>query len=287
MAVFNLPKGMLGFYIAHADYLAQHSTDPDRRRYVDSTEGAKHFFNADCYGKTPFKTVPQRWAEAERRYSADSLQKHGILPWAIQRSYYKLVDAFKTRDTAYILTASVYLAHYVADACVPLHTTQNHNGQLSNQLGIHGFWETRVPELLGNSYEFKPSRVKYIESPLAEAWRICADSYRRVDSVLTMEQKLNTSFSPSDKYTPIKRNGKLVNDYSEAYTIAYNKALNNMAQKQMRKAVALTANFWYTAWVDAGQPNLSQLNKLNHTDSLALQQNQSLYQQYRKGSYKL
>jgi hypothetical protein len=27
----------------------------------------------------------------------------------------------------------------------------------------------------------------------------------------------------------------------------------------MRAAIKLTADFWYTAWVDAGQPDLSEL----------------------------
>ena len=34
-----------------------------------------------------------------------------------------------------------------------------------------------------------------------------------------------------------------------------------MVEKQLRAAVAATANFWYTAWVNAGRPDLNQLDE--------------------------
>jgi hypothetical protein len=40
------------------------------------------------------------------------------------------------------------LGHYIGDAHVPLHTTSNYNGQKTNQHGIHGLWESRIPEQL-------------------------------------------------------------------------------------------------------------------------------------------
>ena len=84
IAVFSLPKGMANFYLANIDYLTEHAVDPDKRRYVDSLEAPRHFFDADHYGKHPFERMPQRWKEAERQYSADTLNKYGTLPWTIQ-----------------------------------------------------------------------------------------------------------------------------------------------------------------------------------------------------------
>ncbi len=42
-------------------------------------------------------------------------------------------------DSIKILKYSADLSHYIGDAHVPLHTTSNHNGQLTNQVGIHAF----------------------------------------------------------------------------------------------------------------------------------------------------
>src|ERR1700761_1851119 len=192
IAVFTLPKGMIGFYKANIDYLTEHAVDPDKKRYVDSTEGSKHFLDADHYGKKPFEVLPERWAEAERRYSADSLDKYGTVPWTIQHYYYKLVQAFKDKDTMDILKTSAYLGHYIADANVPLHMTENYNGQLTNQIGIHALWESRIPELFSDGYNYYAGRAKYIENPLNEAFKICRASFKSVDSVLLFERRLNS-----------------------------------------------------------------------------------------------
>jgi hypothetical protein len=259
LAVFNLPKGIANFYRANIDYICEHSTDPDKRRYVDSMEGSRHFFNADHYGKHPFDRMPQRWKEAERQYSADTLDKYGVVPWAIQYNYYRLVKSFKEKDTSGILKASVNLAHYIADAHVPLHMTTNHNGQLTHQEGIHGLWETRLPELFSDSYRYKLRKAHYVSDPLKEAWAIARHTFKCVDSVLLFEAKINSTFPPDQKYTMTKRGTRNVKDYSVAYATAYSNSLHGMVERQMRAAMAEVSSYWFSAWVDAGQPDLDKL----------------------------
>ena len=41
--------------------------------------------------------------------------------------------------TLKVLFLATDLGHYIANAHVPLHTTLNYNGQLSNQSGFHAF----------------------------------------------------------------------------------------------------------------------------------------------------
>lgn len=259
IAVFTLPKAMLPFYMANINFVTEHAVDPDKKRYVDSTEGPHHFFDADHYGKKPFDKMPQRWAEAERQYSADSLNKYGTVPWTIQHYYYKLVQAFKDKDTTAILRTSANLGHYIADAHVPLHMTENYNGQFTNQTGIHSFWETRVPELFSDSYNYNVGHARYIKSPLQEAWKISRRTFRCVDSVLLFERQLNATFPPDKKYEMVKRNGKTNKDYSVEYSAAYQKMLNGMIERQMRASILSVGCFWFSAWVDAGQPNLNKL----------------------------
>lgn len=281
IAVFTLPKGMLPFYKANIDFITEHAVDPDKKRYVDSTEGSRHFFDADHYGKKPFDKMPQRWAEAERQYSADSLNKYGTVPWTIQHYYYKLVQAFKDKDTIAILRTSANLGHYIADAHVPLHMTENYNGQFSNQTGIHSFWETRVPELFSDGYNYNVGHAHYIQSPLKEAWRICRKTFRCVDSVLVFERRLSAAFPPDKKYAMVKRNGRKYRDYSVQYAAAYQKALHGMVERQMRAAILEVGCFWFTAWVDAGQPSLNKLIDKNISPAEISKANheQLLYQQ--------
>jgi hypothetical protein len=256
MAVYSLPKAMTGFYRANIDYITEHAVSADKRRYVDSTEAPHHFFNADHYGKKPWAAMPQKWEDAATKYTADTLNKYGTVPWTIQYQYYKLVRAFKAHDTIAILNTSANLGHYIADAHVPLHLTQNYNGQLSNQTGIHALWESRIPELFGDKYNFKVGKARYIENPLAEAFKICRASFKSVDTVLRLEQFLTKNFPADKKYGMVMHGKKPVKDYSEAYALAYQKMLKGMIERQMRASILSVSSFWYSAWVDAGQPDL-------------------------------
>jgi hypothetical protein len=273
LAVFILPPAMSGFYKANINYITEHAVSPDKRRYVDSAEIPRHYFDADRYGKDPFHTVPQKWEDAAHKYSVDTLLKYGTLPWVIQENYYRLVGAFKRHDTTAILNTSAYLGHYVADACVPLHTTSNYNGQQTQQTGIHALWESRLPELFGNNYHFYSGKARYIENPLWQAFIICRGSYKCVDSVLRFERRLSATYPADKKYEIVKRSNRKVQEYAAGYSLAYQKALNKMTERRMRTAILWVGSFWYSAWVDAGQPDLNkliaqpltptELNKLN------------------------
>jgi len=206
LAVFTLPSQMIKFYKNNIQFITEHAVDPDKRRYADAAEAPRHYLDADHYGTSPFDSIPQKWNEALKKYPLDTLNEHGILPWQIQKSYNRLVKAFKERDSIRILKYSADIGHYIADAHVPLHTTQNHNGQLSDQVGIHAFWESRLPELFSEDYDFFTGKAAYIEDPLKEAWKILRNTFSYKDSVLLIEARLNKRF-PSDRkyaYSTIK-----------------------------------------------------------------------------------
>jgi hypothetical protein len=284
LAVFTLPKAMAGFYKSNIDFITQHAVSADKRRYVDSLEAPRHFFDADHYGKKPFAAIPQKWADAAAKYSADTLNKYGTVPWAIQYQYYKLVRAFKTHDTTAILYASANLGHYIADAHVPLHLTLNYNGQLTGQTGIHALWESRIPELLGNRYNYFVGKARYIENPLAEAFKICRASFKSVDTVLRFERILSKTFPDDKKYALVLHGKKMITDYSAAYTLAYQKMLKGMVERQMRESILSIGSFWYSAWVDAGQPDLNKLieQPMDADGKNNLQREETLY---RTGKY--
>jgi hypothetical protein len=267
------------FYKANIDFITEHATSADKRRYVDSTEGSRHFLDADHYGKNPFKAIPQNWYDAAAKYTADTLDKYGTVPWTIQYNYYRLVKAFKDHDTSAILNTSANLGHYIADAHVPLHLTLNYNGQFTNQTGIHALWETRLPELFGSHYNYYAGKARYINNPLTEAFKICRASFKSVDTVLRFERILTKSFPAGKKYAVVKRGKKNITDYSAGYAAAYQKMLNGMVQRRMRSSILAVGSFWYSAWVDAGQPDLNKLIKqpLSATEKLNLQHEETLY----------
>ena len=285
LAVFTLPKGMIRFYKLNINYLTEHAVDPDKRRYADSLEAPRHYLDADHYGLRPFDSIPQKWADAVARIGKDTLEAYGTVPWTIERNYYALVKAFKERDSLKILRYSADLGHYVGDAHVPLHTTENYNGQLTGQTGIHGFWESRLPELFSGEYDFFVGRAEYIEHPLKKAWAIVQHTYSFKDSVLLIEARLNARFPKDRKYGFSQRNGRVEKQYSEEYARAYHDALNGMVEQQMRASILAIGSFWYSAWVDAGQPNLKNLIKRAPDPAEKEKLNQE-EQQYRSGKMK-
>ncbi|HVI45552.1 MAG TPA: zinc dependent phospholipase C family protein, partial [Chitinophaga sp.] len=150
LAVFCLPPEMMQLYKPHLEYITVHATDPDKRRYVVAAEGARHYIDIDIFDTPPYSNIPHSWQEALDKYGADSLNRNGILPWHLEKMLAILTRAFRDKDQQRILQVSAELGHYVADAHVPLHVSSNHNGQLTGQHGIHGFWESRIPELLAD-----------------------------------------------------------------------------------------------------------------------------------------
>jgi len=262
LAVFTLPTGMIGFYKKNIKYITEHAVDPDKRRYADSLEAPRHYLDVENYEKS-IDSIPEKWNDALAKYGQKHLNANGIVPWQIQRTYFSLVKAFTTRDSIKILKYSADLGHYIGDAHVPLHTTANHNGQLTNQVGIHAFWESRLPELFSSRYNFVVGKAIYIENPLKEAWKILKHTHSLVDTVLTLEAKLAASFPTDKKFSFSERNNTVLKQYSLEYSRVYHDQMNQMVERQMRSAILEIGSFWYSAWVDAGQPELKNLIKVD------------------------
>jgi hypothetical protein len=259
-AVFLLPPEMMILYKMHLGFLEEHAVDPDKRRYAIAGEGARHYIDIDHYGHYPYDSLPRRWNEAVEKFSEDTLQAYGVVPWWLQTMLYRLTKAFKEKDQARILKLSAEIGHYIADSHVPLHATKNHNGQYTGQKGIHGFWESRVPELLAeNEWDFFIGKAEYIKNPAAFIWDRVMESAAAADTVLKYEKVLSQSVSPDQRFAFEDRNGQVIRQYSSYYTRAYNDKLRGMVERRMRQSIYAVASFWYTAWVNAGQPNLAQL----------------------------
>lgn len=265
LAVFALPPDMNTFYKKNIAYLEEASVNPDRRRYSDPDEAPRHYIDLDDFGDSAIFRLPHRWHEAVEKMGEDSLAARGILPWHINRMYGQLKDAFLLQDPARILRLSAELGHYVADAHVPLHTTSNYDGQKTGQSGIHGFWESRLPELFFPEYDFFVGKAAYVENVQEQAWQIIARSGAAVDSVLQFEKELAEKRN-GEKYSFETKSKQTVKVYAASYSRDYHNRLNGMVERQMRGSVKMIANLWYSAWVDAGQPDLHRFINYQPTE---------------------
>lgn len=255
-AIFLLPPELSVFYKKNIKQITEQAIDPDKRCYIDSLEPARHYIDLNEIDKNT-DSIPIHWTKAIEKYNEQKLRAHGIVPWQIAKSYNNLVQAFKNKDKDKIIKYSSDLGHYIADAHVPLHTTSNYNGQFTNQIGIHAFWETRLPEMFVKRYNLFIGAALYIENPLEKAWQIIKESNALVDSVLNIEKELSITFKKTEIKAYIERNNQLVLTYSDQYATAYHNALNGMVEKRLTSAILRVSSLWYSAWVDAGQPQLN------------------------------
>jgi hypothetical protein len=259
IAVFTLPPEMLPFYKYHIQYMTENAVNPDRRRYGVEGEAPRHYIDLDVYGDSALYVLPKFWNDAVAKYTEDTLQAYGIVPWHIQAMKIWLTNAFKNRDVEQILRLSADMGHYIADANVPLHTTENYNGQFTNQYGIHGFWESRLPELFFDDYDLFTGQATYIDLPHVTAWSAVTNAHQALDSVLLFEKELTQRFSEDKKYSFEQRGAVTQRVYSREFSEAYHAMLAGMVEQRLAASIKMVGDFWYTCWVDAGQPDLSLL----------------------------
>jgi hypothetical protein len=290
MACFTLPPEMFPFFKRHIDFISDEAVGPDRRRYAVQGEAQRHYIDIDHYGKggqDPFEIMPRKWEDAVRKFSEDTLQAYGIVPWHIEVMFGRLVKSFQRGNVDLILKNVADLGHYIGDAHVPLHTTENYNGQLTNQHGIHAFWESRIPELSAENYDHLVGRANYIDSPLDAAWEFVYESHMLVEPTLQLERDLSAQF-PEDKKYVFEQRGSArtaTRTYSREFTRAYEAAMEGMVERRMNESIMNLGSFWYTAWVVAGQPDLDRFEVKSVSDSLkrVIKAEQELMQQSQRG----
>lgn len=265
-AVFLLPPEMMVLYKPAIGFLEEHAVDPDKRRYAVPEEGPRHYIDIDHFGTYPFDSLPRKWNDAVAKYSEDTLMAHGIVPWWLQTMLYRLTEAFKEKNQAKILKYSAEIGHYIADSHVPLHASSNHNGQFTDQKGIHGFWESRIPELLAEKgWDLFIGKAEYIKNPADYIWKRVLESAAAADTVLKYEKELSGQFPADQKFAFEDRNGVTIRQYSAAYSLKYDALLKGMIERRMRQSIYTVASFWYTAWVNSGQPDLTKLTNKEFT----------------------
>lgn len=263
VAVYALPSSMQNFYFRHMNRLVRLCTAPDERRNDDPAEESKHYIDMDHFGDNPFGMMPKAYEKAAAKYTADTLKKYGTVPWTVLEVKEKLTQAFKEGDTTAILALSADLNHYVADAFVPLHTTENYDGQLTKQQGIHSLWESKLPELFISQYKLDSEKGEYLKDPQAAIWQVLQESYGFLGATFDIEAELSKKFSTEKKYVYSHKYGKTRRSYSDAFAKAYNGSGKNgvggMVAYRLKGAPTMVASFWYTAWKDAGSPDLNKL----------------------------
>ncbi len=243
-AIWNLPEGPLkAAFAAWSGELRYAANDPDRRKATTPGEAYRHFWSSELYAPWPFAGFPMPLAEARARYGEGTLEKGGILPWAIEESYRRLVSAFKSGDKARIVRAAGDLSHYLGDAHQPFHTTLDYDGQSWLNGGIHALFEsTQIEAFFDERAEYRRHPARRVrEGPLALAFSVIREDY---PLVLVLNEEL---WKAKRLYSELDR---------RYYRMLWRGLFGETARVQIRRAGGRLASLYLTAWVEAGRPRL-------------------------------
>ncbi len=267
LAVYQLPSTLCRFFYRNMDYMQYNAVRPDVRRNTDSTEDTKHFIDLEIYGDSAAWRMPLYWKDAVKQYSKDTLLTYGYAPYHIIYMQQKLTDAFRQKNADSILFYAADLGHYIEDIYVPLHLSVNYDGQLTNQKGLHSLWETMVPEIEISNYNLRSRhKAAYIKNKEAAVWGIIRKTERLLPDVFAKEKEVSARFTDAAKYRMQKsRKGEEYRSYTTEFAKAYAAALKHIINQQLIYSANSVADFWYTAWVDAGKPGLDALIKTEFT----------------------
>lgn len=253
-AVDSLRVGAASYVLPEGAYRNWYARDVQRA----------HWYELD----TLHLALPVGEADCDHLAVVDTMTQHGVLPYHLVLMQGRLTEAFRQNDLGRALQLSAEIGHYIGDATVPLHTTENYDGQLTGQRGIHALWESRLPELFAaGEYDVLVGPARYFADATDFYRRIIAESHAHVDSVLLIEADLRRRVPEDQQDCYEERLGRVVRVPCRSFARAYAERLDGMVEARFRRAIRAVGSAWYTAWVDAGQPALR--GALVNVDALA------------------
>jgi hypothetical protein len=233
-AMETLPKQLKNFYKSHRlemPSLSPEATPPEK--------GPDRRFAIDRLLPFPFADLPRSEAEMKTRFG-DSGASVGRLPWLIQESYARLVEAFKSRDKARILEESDALASVVAEIHNPLALSDNADGQKTGQHGLWLRFSQRLSEAMEGKLDLDPGAAIYLDEPKEYVFSMLGATYVWLDNVLYLEE--------------LAKRGK--GGYTDAYYADLMRRAGPVLRERLSSAAEDVGSYWYTAWTAAGRPEL-------------------------------
>lgn len=241
LALKGLPPELQAWYAGREGEVEDHASDPDHWRQ-DRKEGPRHFLDMEPYGGPDH--LPRTLEAAQAQLGGDYYRR-GVVPWIIQDRWQDLAEAFRSRDASRVAMATSILSHYVADAHVPLHTTENHDGQATNQRGIHSRWESGLIERFVRSSELKALSAEADPRFMEQPWDWLRASHALIPQLLEDDRT-------ADRTTPSDSHGRAMR--TPAYWMIFWARQGPVVTRQLQLAGKHLGDAILNAWIAAGKP---------------------------------
>jgi hypothetical protein len=239
-AIDTLPQDIRGFFDANRAILLQHVNDPFVSVAKTPAERKNQFLYLDKYGRFPFEVLPRSYKAAVAKFGRSKLEANGLLPWQIGVYSQKLTEAMHDGKWEDAKLYAAILASYVAAAHDPFNTTDNTDGHLTGQNGINERFGTALVDRYSSYFFMRPNDAAFIADPTDHAFEACLGSHSWLETILYADREARRGLNA---YT------------DEYYDHFYNQA-GAVLIRQLSDAATDVGSFWFTAWKNAGQPQL-------------------------------
>jgi len=239
-AIQTLPPEIRPFFENNRQFLIEHASDPDELMKTDRYERMRHYIYLDRYGQFPYATLPHDFQHAREKFYAWRISRDGTLPWQIGEFSLRLTKAMKAGNWDEAKLDAAALAHYLADAHDPLHTTQNFDGQLTEQTGLSMRFDIQLFNRYSKFFVMHPDSAEKIDDPTEYAFQTCLASNVWVDLILWSDMR-------SKEGLP---------DYTDEYYDHFYNQVGSTVVHEINEAAHDAGSYWYTAWLNAGRPQL-------------------------------
>lgn len=223
-------------------FYRSYASAPDYRKdYTDTSffaEDKRHYIDIDVYPN--FKTIPHNLDSMIALYGRSYVRETGTLPWAIVLTLDSLRSQFIRKDYIKAESTMSDLGHYIADATQPLHCTENYDGFLTGNNGIHNRYETGMITAYQSLLTISQDSARYIYFPLDYSFELILQSQALVDSVLIADTYAKNISGWSGSGTPP----------AEYYAALWDKT-QRFTRERIQTATVAIAFLWYSAWLDA------------------------------------
>ena len=233
-AIDALPKPLKEFYKTHRVEMPSQALEPE---FPPRTPERR--FLVDRLAAFPFEELPRSEAALKTKYG-DKANGVGRLPWLIQESYARLVEAMKAHDKQRILTESDVLGGLVVDMHTVVNLTDNFDGQKTGQHGLYVRFTEKLPQWAAHELKLSPDSARYLDDPGEYVFSMMNATYVWLDNVLYLEQ--------------LAKRGKP--GYGEIYFEDLAKRVAPILKERLSRAAEDAGSYWYTAWTAAGRSEL-------------------------------
>ncbi len=237
-AVEHLPASMQSWKL-EKEFFAAHGSDADYRKGSDPTEGPKHYIDLELYANS--ENLSDDLDSLRAAVGQTTLDKNGILPWATRIAYDSLVAQLRRNDWEKAKLTASDIGHYVGDGHQPLHNTDNYNGQLTGNTGIHSRYETSMINAYQGELTVAPHEVRYIGDVFAFSLANSIAANAWVDSIMIADDSAKALSGWNGSGTPPPSYYEVLWRMTRHFTV-----------DQIQHATEALADLWYSAALDAG-----------------------------------